>query len=88
MSKPVDMACVSIGFDTYLLPAASALKVVTLMKDAFKVERDFVGLRDKYQVSEERPRLEMAIVRADQVVMPQGQQTPRPARARPPRLTE
>lgn len=88
MSKPVDMACVSIGFDTYLLPAASALKVVTLMKDAFKVERDFVGLHDTYQVSEQRPRIEVVIVRSDQVVMPQGQSAARSTRTRTPRLTE
>lgn len=82
MSKPVDMACVVIGFESYLLPAAAALKVVTLMKDAFQVERDF-SMNEKFQVSDRRPRIEMAIVRADQVVMPESLKTPRSPRSRP-----
>lgn len=40
-------------------------------------------MNEKYQVSDRRPRIEMAIVRADQVVMPESLKSSRSPRSRP-----
>lgn len=81
-AKTVQMACLTIGYTEYLLPAAKAMKVAELMQDAFECdhrydERDFV-----YVVQPDQPRVAFALVRPNQVRMPQSDPTMPPAKPR------
>lgn len=69
-SKPARAAkpaqcCVTIGFESYLMPAAAGMKVVELMQQALACERRFARA-DRYTPTE-APRLELVMVRPDEV---------------------
>lgn len=69
-TKPVPMCCVSIDFSSYLLPASQGMKLVEIMQQAYKCREDF-GDRD-YQYTPEgnQPRVELKLVRGNQVRPP------------------
>ncbi|MBR8151663.1 hypothetical protein [Burkholderia vietnamiensis] len=66
-----DVACVRIGFESYLMDADKAMQAIKVFRDAIRCERDYAGHRVRY-IAGERPEVEMAIVSADDVVMPTG----------------
>lgn len=69
-AKTVPMCCVSIDFNSYLLPASVGMKLVEILQQAYKCHENF-GERD-YQYTPEvnQPRVELKLVRANQVLPP------------------
>lgn len=80
--KPVQMACLTIGHYDYLVPAASAMKIADLLQDAFECERDWEDSGQRYTVKTEQPRVAFALVRPNQLRMPQGDPVPVPTKPR------
>lgn len=76
-SKTVQMACLSIGYHEYLMPADKAMKVAELMQAAFNCRHDF-DVKDGrvYRVEEEQPDVAFTLVRAGQLRMPAGEPMP------------
>lgn len=75
MATPKPMCAVTIGFETYLMPADAGMKVVQLMTQAVTVEREFgAALRDTYSVGD-TPRVEYVAVKQSQIKMPEGAET-------------
>jgi hypothetical protein len=66
-----DLACVQIGCDSYLMDADKATQAIKVFRDAILCQRDYEGHRIRY-IAGERPKVELAIVDADDVVMPSG----------------
>lgn len=67
--KPVHMACVRIGFQDLLMPSDKAMKVMELLQSAFECNREY-GDRDyQYHVGDQ-PRLELCLVKPNQIVAP------------------
>lgn len=62
------LAALTIGFNTYLMPTDKAMKVLQLMQESFECERDLArkSVDWCYQLRS-RPRLELTIVTAEQV---------------------
>jgi hypothetical protein len=69
---------VTIDFQSFLMPAAAGIKVMELMQQALACERRFARA-DRYTPTE-APRLELVMVRADEVqprtVEPAARQAP------------
>lgn len=63
------IACVSIDFNSYLLPIAKALKVIELMSGAVPCERTFSG-KDGYLMRDRACQVEMSVVPRNQIVPP------------------
>lgn len=84
--KNVPMAILSIGYDRYVLPSAKAMKVAELMQGAAAVDFDYRDRGSKYIVQQEELRIAFELVRADQLVMPEGAIEPAPAARRTPGL--
>lgn len=83
---PVKMAVVSINFETYLLPAAKATKLLELMQEAVCVKREYTGSNGfEYKVCSE-PEVELYMVKASQLRMPESES--HAPRARGPFLLE
>lgn len=70
--KNVPMAILSIGYQKYVMPSAKAMKVAELMQGAATVDYDFRASSSKYIVQEDELRIAFELVRADQLVMPEG----------------
>lgn len=87
-AQPKQMACVSIGYYEYLVPLEAATKIIALMANSVGLEKDFDRASGAYcyTVKAEQPRIEMTIVRPDDLRFPNGQPAqPRPAPRRLPR---
>ncbi|MDP3887056.1 hypothetical protein [Hydrogenophaga sp.] len=78
-TKPVQMACLQIGYQRLLLPADKAMKVVEALQHAVQAEIEFKGHREHYQVQEESLRVEFSLVSQSQISMPHGEPFPKPA---------
>lgn len=63
------IACVSIDFNSYLLPMAKALKVIELMSGAVPCERTF-SRQDGYVMRDRVCQVEMSVIPRDQIVPP------------------
>ena len=76
--KPVQMACLNIGYEHYLLPAPQAMKVMELMQGAVKSEIDFgaAGRGETLYVANGQPRLELKFIHPNQVRIPEGTDMP------------
>lgn len=69
--KQQPMCAVTIGFDTYLMPAAAGMKVVELMQQAVTTDRTYGTAPETYEAGEP-PRISLQVVRASQIRMPPG----------------
>lgn len=78
-TKPVQMACLHIGYQRVLMPADKAMKVLEALQHAVQVEIEFKGHREHYQVQEEPLRVEFLLVSQSQISMPHGEPFPKPA---------
>ena len=67
-TKSVNMACVTVGFQHFLMPADKAMKVVELMQTAFECEQGYQ--RSPTYTVGEQPRIELCLVRPDQIRRP------------------
>lgn len=67
-SKPVQMACLTIGFESYLIPADKAMKVAELMQSAFECRKDYD--RGHTYMPGEQPRVEFALVKPSELRKP------------------
>lgn len=68
-AKPVPMACITIGFEDYLMPADKAMKVAELMQSAFQCRKDFD--RSYRYTPGEQPRVEFTFVKPGEVRAPE-----------------
>ncbi|WP_222932581.1 hypothetical protein [Pseudomonas sp. WS 5059] len=84
-SKPQQMAVVTLGYRDYLLPQASALKVLDLMSQALEVDSDFSSRKQRYRVGE-APEVSLVVVKSDQLDLPKSELAPASSRARKPLL--
>lgn len=75
-TKAVPMACLTIGYHDYLMPADKAMKVADLMQSAFECDKDWTE-RDHVYQAKEQPRVEFAFVKPHQVRQPAPAQKPR-----------
>lgn len=65
---PRPMCCVSIGYQSYLMPADAGMKVVQLMQEALRCDRDFSSsLGGHVYVVRDAPEIELAMVKPSQV---------------------
>ncbi|MFD2299930.1 hypothetical protein QRO11_03585 [Paracidovorax citrulli] len=78
--KPVPMACLTIGYNHYLLPAAKAIKAAEILQDAFDCEHHYDDGDFVYEVASTQPRVSFALVRANQLRMPPGGLMPDPSK--------
>ncbi|MBS0414389.1 MAG: hypothetical protein JSR68_08450 [Proteobacteria bacterium] len=84
-AQPKQMACVSIGYYEYLVPLEAATKIIALMANAVGLEKDLDHASGNYcyTVRAEQPRIEMTIVRPDDLRFPNGSPAqPQPAQRR------
>lgn len=70
-TKPVPMACISIGFEDYLMPADKAMKVAELMQSAFQCHKGYESHGHIYTPGEQ-PRVEFAFVKPGELRKPQA----------------
>ena len=69
--KPQKLCVVTIGCDQYLLPMTDGVRLVGIMTTAVPVSRQYVS-PERYETSTRDLRVEMAAVRADQIVGPRS----------------
>lgn len=70
MATPKPMCAVTIGYETYVMPASAGMKVVELMQQAIACEPDY-GIGDT--VNATGPvRVTYRSMRPDQITMPPG----------------
>lgn len=81
MAAPKPMCAVTIGFETYLMPADAGMKVVQLMQQAATAERDFSRSLHSTYIAGDTPRVEYVAVKQSQIQMPEGAEVT-PARRR------
>lgn len=77
-TKPTPMACLTIGYQDYLMPSDKAMKVAELMQHAVECRSNFEGTGYVYTATDQ-PNVEFSLVRPNQVRMPQGEPMPMPA---------
>lgn len=68
-TKPVPMCCVTIGYQQFILPFASGMKLVELMQNAFTAQQHFDDRSLRFVVGDQ-PSVEFVAVRPNQIVMP------------------
>lgn len=73
------MCHVAIGYQDFILSAADGMKLVAILQNAVEADRDFGEVADIYRVKEQ-PRVVFRLIKAEQIVMPEG--VARTARAR------
>ncbi|QKS24767.1 hypothetical protein [Vreelandella titanicae] len=79
------MCLLRVGFQHLILPASKGMKVMQELQAAVEAEWDYIGESDRYRVKG-RPDLQLTLIDAHQVVMPEGSATP-PRKRRPRQLT-
>lgn len=67
--KPIQMCCVSIGYQDVLLPFSAGMKLVELMQNAVATRKHFNGQAYQYVVGDQF-NVEFVAVKPNQVVMP------------------
>lgn len=79
-AKPArQMAYLTIGNGNFLMEASKAMKVAELMQHAVNAEWDWKHEgRDMRYIVGDPTNVEFRLVRADQIVMPQGKPMPEP----------
>lgn len=71
--KTMPMACVTIGFESYLMPTDVGMKVVQLMQESVRCDRDYTGGLGHVYTPRDVPTIELTMVRPNQVrIAPQG----------------
>lgn len=76
--KPQQLCVVAIGIDYFVMPMADGVRLVEIMGRAAPVERQYLSPRDRYVLREDRDtRVELAAVRADQIIAPPTRSSPR-----------
>lgn len=78
-AKPVQMACLKIGYQRLLLPADKAMKVVEALQHAVSVEIEFKGFKEHYVVQEDALCVEFSLVSQSLISMPHGEPFPKSA---------
>lgn len=73
-SKAVQMACLTIDYRDYLMPAAAATKVMDLLSQAFECTESYEGTSRTYTPTDKQPAVSVAIVRPNQVRAPRSQE--------------
>lgn len=75
-NKP--MCVVSIGFTSLLMPAADGARLMTMLAGAVECDNDYRinTLGGIWVVKDQAPRLEMEMVTADRIRMPEGSVQP------------
>lgn len=68
MSRTPQLAVVTIGYDSYLLPMAQAARLVEIIGRAEIVKQDYVASRDVWHLQKEPIRAGLKSVRADQII--------------------
>ena len=81
------MCRVTIGYQDFLMPADKGMRVLEAMQNAIGCERNYDG-HDESFLATDQPRVEFALVRADQVRMPDGYAEPATGRKRAPRALQ
>ncbi|MBN3851955.1 hypothetical protein G3N59_01055 [Paraburkholderia sp. Ac-20340] len=66
-----DVACIRIGFNSYLLDADKAMQVLKLMRESVECERDYANRKVRY-VAGQSPDLELSMIQPSEVAMPQN----------------
>ncbi|MCE8027521.1 hypothetical protein HOP54_02300 [Halomonas daqingensis] len=79
------MCVLRVGFVHLVLPASKGMKALQELQGAVEADWDLTSCSNRYQVKE-RPDLQLTLIDADQIVMPDGISTPR--RVRAPRLLD
>ncbi len=74
-TKQQQMAVVTLGYRDYLLPQASALKVLDLMSQAVEVESEFSTRKMRYRVGE-APEVSLVVIKSDQLELPESALSP------------
>lgn len=70
-AKPVNVCCVTIGFEHYLLPLDKGLKLVDLLQNAVQCEKHY---ESGYEYSvREQAECSLVMVKASQIRTPNGQ---------------
>ena len=73
-AKATPLACLTIGYQRFLMPQDKAMKVAELMQHAVTCEVDY---HDGYTYTpQEAPDIQFSLVRANQVRMPAGEAAP------------
>lgn len=75
-TKPVQMACLTIGYQDYLLPADKAMKVMTLMQGVVHCRMSFDHRPPLYLVGAQPVELELKLIQHSQVRMPSAEVHP------------
>lgn len=75
------LCVVTLGYQSFLLPQADALKLIDIMSRAARVESEYGHGGYRYTVGE-APDAELTVVRPSQLVMPQAESAPSTPRAR------
>lgn len=84
-SKPTQqMAFIAIGHNYFLMESSKGMKVVELMQHAVKADWNYHADEGRSYTAHGPVEVELRLVRADQVHMPQGEPVPAAVpRARP-----
>lgn len=80
--KQQQMAVVTLGYRDYLLPQASALKVLDLMSQAVEVESEFSTRKMRYRVGE-APEVSLVVIKSDQLELPESELSPAKSTRKP-----
>lgn len=76
-TKPVPLCCVTIGYQTFLMPAAQGMKLIDLMNSAASCERNYEDGGYRYLVGEQ-PEVKYVSVKPNQIDFPSGSRGPVP----------
>lgn len=83
-TKPASLAVITIdGFNSYLLPADRALKVIALLEGAVTVERDYTSRNfdRKEWVTNKETTVSYETTKADSIRTPEGASAQMPKRS-------
>ncbi len=73
-TKATPLACLTIGYQRYLMPQDKAMKVAELMQHSFTCD---VNYDEGYTYTpQEAPDIQFSLVRPNQVRMPAGEAAP------------
>lgn len=72
-ARQVQMCCITIGYERYLLPADQGMKVVSMMQGAIGCDRKYEGGDAGYTyIVRRQPEIELALIQPGQVRRPEG----------------
>lgn len=76
------MCCVTIGYQDFLMPADKGMRVLEAMQHAIGCERNYDRVDGEAFYASEAPSVKYALVRAEQIRMPEGYVEPAGGRRR------